>query len=306
MRVVFHSESADPAQWREALQEEMPELDLRVWPDVGDPAEVEAMLVWKVPPGSLALFPNLKCIHLISAGTDQLADDGTIPASLPIARLVEPGQVSGMVEYALHAVLHYHRHFDRYGRQQAERIWREHPRVFARNRKVGVMGLGALGGAVARSLAGVGFDVAGWSRNQKTVEGVETFDGWQRLEPFLRRNTILLSLLPLTPETRNLFDRRFFSLMPAGSCFINVGRGAQCVEADLCAALESGHLAGATLDVLQKEPPAAEDRLWTAPNLILTPHIATSPDPKSGALIVVENLRRIRAGLPPRDIVERQ
>lgn len=305
MRIVFHSESADPVQWRAALNREIPGLELRVWPDIGDPAEIDAMLVWKIPPGSIALLPNLKGIHLLSAGTDQIADDVSIPETLPVARLVEPAQVSGMVEYASHAVLHYHRHFDRYRDQQAARIWREHPRIFARDRKVGVLGLGALGAPVAQALAGFGFDVAGWSRQPKSVENIETFSGWDQLEPFLQRTSILLALLPLTPETRNLFDARFFAKMPSGSYFINIGRGAQCVEADLCTALETGHLAGATLDVLQTEPPAPGNLVWSTPNLILTPHIATSPDPNSAAVIVAENLRRMRDGQLPLSLVSR-
>ncbi|WP_165899817.1 2-hydroxyacid dehydrogenase [Borborobacter arsenicus] len=305
MRVVFHSESADPVQWQKALAEQIPGLELRVWPDVGDPAEIDAMLVWKIPPGSLDLYPNLKGIHLLSAGTDQIAGDLSIPVGLPVARLVEPAQVSGMVEYALHAVLDYHRHFDRYRNQQAARIWHEHPRIFARDRKVGILGLGALGAPVAQALAELDFDVAGWSRQPRELEGVKIFSGWDRLEAFLRRSLILIALLPLTAETRNLFDTRFFAKMPPGSYFINIGRGAQCVETDLCAALETGHLAGATLDVLQSEPPEPGNPLWSAPNLILTPHVATSPDPKSGAVIVAENLRRMRDGLLPSGMVKR-
>ena len=304
MRLVFQSDTADPAQWRDALQAEIPGLDVRIWPDTGDPASVDAILVWRIPPGVLELFPNLKLIQLISAGADQVAFVSGAPSHIPVARLVEPTQVVGMIEYILHAVLEYHRDFHRYRAQHLRHVWREHPRILTRHRRVGVMGLGALGGPVAGALASFGFDVSGWARRPREIEGVEVFSGAETLEAFLARNSIVAALLPLTRETRGMFDAGFFAMMQPGSYFINAGRGAQCVEPDLIRALESGRLAGATIDVLKQEPLGRGDRLWSVPNLTITPHIATSPDPRSAAKMVAENLRRARRGEPPQHPVE--
>ncbi|MBK1622618.1 2-hydroxyacid dehydrogenase [Afifella marina] len=305
MRILFHSQTADPVAWGKALAAELPGAELRVWPDVGDPSEIDALLVFQIPPRAFELFPNLSCIHLLSAGTDQIATNPDIPAHLPVVRLIEPGQKAGMIEYVMHAVLHYHRSFDVFAQWQRARYWEEVPRTPAAERRVGVLGLGGLGGAVAEALAAFGLDVAGWSRSKKTIKGVACFHGPNGLDTFLGRNEILVAILPLTPETRDLYDATFFARMPAASYFINVGRGAQLVEADLIAALDSGHLAGATLDVLRDEPPAPDNPIFRAKNIILTPHVATCADPVTGARVVAENLRRVRAGLPPHGLVVR-
>ncbi|WP_414831828.1 2-hydroxyacid dehydrogenase [Afifella sp. YEN Y35] len=305
MRILFHSQTADPVAWGEALAAELPGAELRVWPEVGDPSEIDALLVFQIPPRAFELFPNLRCIHLLSAGADQIVANPDIPASLPVVRLIEPGQKAGMIEYVLHAVFHYHRSFDVFAKWQRARYWEEVPRTPAAERRVGVLGLGGLGGAVAEALAAFGFDVAGWSRSEKSLQGVTSFHGKDGFDAFLGRNEILVGILPLTPETRDLYDATFFARMPAGSRFINVGRGAQLVEADLVAALESGHLAGATLDVVRDEPPDAGNPIWDTTNLILTPHVATCADPKTGARVVAENLRRVRDGLPPHGLVDR-
>ena len=297
MRLLFQSDSADPARWEAALRRVEPALEFRVWPDVGDPALVDMMLVLRPPPGGLAGYDRLRLVHLISAGADQVKDY-PFPPGLPVARLSEPGQVAGMVEYVLHAVLHHHRDFDLYARQQAARIWEEVPRVPAAQRSVGVMGLGALGTPVARALAGLGFAVHGWSRSGRPVEGVTVHAGAEGMAGFLAASQIVVALLPLSPDTVGLFDDRFFAAMPPGSFFINVGRGAQLDTAALARALVSGHLAGATLDVLSPEPPAPDDPVWTVPNLRLTPHIATSPDPLTAAEVVIGNYRRVLAGEP--------
>lgn len=296
LRLVFQSDSADPARWREGLLAELPDLDFRVWPDTGNPHEVDAVLLWRIPTDIAGRFPNLKLIHLISAGVDQLDSNLAIPASLPVARLVEPGQAAGMVEYALHAVLHYHRDFHRYQAQQQIKVWREYPRIAACDRSVGVMGLGALGGTVAQALTTLGFDVGGWARRPPVIDNVTMFAGAGQFPAFLARSEIVVSVLPLTSETRALLDASVFGMMRAGAYLINIGRGGLINETDLIAALKSGRLAGATLDVVQNEPPSPNDPIWSAPNLLLTPHIATSADPRSAAKLVAENLRRVLRG----------
>lgn len=304
MRLLFQSDSADPELWREALLKELPGLDFRIWPDGGDPDAVDILFMWRLPQ-EIGRFRNLKLVQLISAGTDQLGSAGGLPAHVPIARMIEPGQVRGMSEYVLASVLHYHRDFHLYRRQQAARQWREYPRRPAQRRSVGVMGLGALGAPVAEMLAAHGFDVHGWTRRRRAVAGVTIHSGREALPGFLRAAEIVVAMLPLTPDTVGLFDRAFFAAMRPGSFFVNVGRGAQCDQPALIAALRSGHLAGATLDVLVEEPPAEHDPVWMAPNLTLTPHVATSPDIATAAKVVADNIRRALTGLPPHNAVER-
>ena len=294
MRLVFQSDTADPREWRDALRAELGEFDFRVWPDTGDPAEVDVLFVLRPP--DLAGYRNLKLIQLISAGMDQMEGIDAIPAGVPVLRLIEPGQVQGMCEYVLHWVLHYHRGFHRYRAQQAERLWREFPRVPPRRRGVGVLGLGALGGPVAAMLSGHGFDVHGWTRRPRAADGITVHAGRAALGDFLARVDIVVGLLPLTPETVGFYDQAFFAAMRQGSVFINAGRGAQCDQPALIAALQSGHLAAATLDVLADEPPARGDPIWSAPNCLITPHVATSPDIETAARTVAQNIRDALAG----------
>jgi len=209
-----------------------------------------------------------------------------------------------MVEYALLYTLRFHRHLPAYEAQQRAREWKEQPLKLAQERRVGVMGLGEIGGATARAMVGLGFDVAGWSRRPKAIEGVTSFSGPEGLGPFLARTEILVCILPLTQETTDILDKRLFDAMPRGGFVINIGRGKQLVEEDLVAALDSGHLAGAALDVFRTEPLPAESPLWAHPKILVTPHIAAMTDPRSSVLQVVANIKRIRAGEKPINTID--
>jgi glyoxylate/hydroxypyruvate reductase A len=224
---------------------------------------------------------------------------------LPIARLVDDNQTAGMRDYVLATVLKYHRRLDVYARQQADRVWNRLPHVDADQRRVGIMGLGALGIAVAKTLRSLDFDVAGWSRTPKDLRGVATYAGVEGWLPFLARSDILVCLLPLTPETRGILDRRTFAALPQGAAVINAGRGGHLIPADLIEALDSGQLGGATLDVFEHEPLKPEDPLWAHKLIDITPHIATISTPRTAAARIVENIRRARAGLPLLDLVDR-
>jgi glyoxylate/hydroxypyruvate reductase A len=306
MTLVFISKVYDPAEWSQALRAHMPDLDIRIWPEVGDPRDVECVLVWKAPPGDLQRYPNLRLIQTFGAGADQLLEDPTVPPAVPIARIVDPRQTAGMVEYVLYAVLRHHRRFDEYERFRARGEYTRLPHVDAGERRVGVMGLGALGCAAARQLAQLGFDVAGWGRSLRQIEGVTCLHGAGQLEAFLARTEILVCLLPLTPETEGILDRRSFAALPRGACVVNVGRGRHVVEADLIAALDSGQLDGATLDVSIEEPLPPGHPFWRHPRVCMTPHIATLTTPRGSAAQIVENYRRARAGLPLLNRVDRR
>jgi glyoxylate/hydroxypyruvate reductase len=295
----------DPAEpWREELRARMPELEVRIWPAIGDPGEIEIALVWRAPPGELARYPQLRAILSLGAGIEGLVADPTLP-DVPIARMVDPSLSRTMSEYVLLAVLRHHREFDRFERAQRARRWDFSLPPQAADRPVGIMGQGELGARAARLLAAQGFPVMGWSRTAKSIAGVTSYAGRSELHAFLQRSAILVCLLPLTAETRGILDAEAFASLPHGACVINVARGDHLVEADLLTALDSGHLAGATLDVFRTEPLPPDHPFWRHPKVLITPHVASYSLPATAADGVVDNIRRARAGQPLRHQVDR-
>jgi glyoxylate/hydroxypyruvate reductase A len=240
-------------------------------------------------------FPNLEVIFSVGAGIDQFDLSG-VPPHVEVVRMTEPGIVEGMVEYVTQAVLTIHRDLFDYAAQQRERVWREMPVRAASTRRVGVLGLGMLGTAVLKMLHLFGFDCAGWSRSPHEIEGVECHAGVESLDTFLARTDILVCLLPLTDATRGLIGKHVFETLPKGASFINVGRGPQVIQQDLLDALDSGHLHAAILDVTDPEPLSPTHPFWTHPRVRLTPHIASATRPETAVDVVLENLRRHRAG----------
>jgi glyoxylate/hydroxypyruvate reductase A len=296
----------DAEGWRARLGAALGEaIDLRAWPALGDAAAIGIALAWKPPPGVLARLPNLRLIVSTGMGVDHLLVDPELPAGVPIVRIIDPGLVGQMAEYAIYWTLHHHRDMAAYAAQQRARIWNEVPFIDTVTRRVGVMGLGEIGADTARKLALLGFAVAGWSRSPRTIEGVTCLHGRDGFDALLRRSDILVDVLPMTPQTAGLLDARAFGLLPAGAFFINMARGGHVVERDLLAALDSGRLAGAALDVFQVEPLPADHPFWTHPRIHVTPHIAGPTNPRTAAESVAENVRRLRAGRPLLNLIDR-
>lgn len=296
MALLFKSDIDRGDSWRRALLEFDPGLDLREWPEVGDPADIEYALVWQPPRGELRTYPNLKVIFSIGAGIDHLASDPELPEGVPIVRMVEPGLTAGMTEFVVMSVLFHHRFMLDYAGQARDRVWREIEQVPPEDRRVGIMGLGVLGRDAAEKLRAFNFDLAGWSRAPKDIPGVASFHGDGGFIPFLNRSDILVCLLPLTAETRGIVDARALGALPRGAAFISVGRGQQVVEQDLLAALESGQLGGATLDVFQDEPLPKDSPFWDHPRVVATPHVASMTIAKGACAMVIDNIRRHKAG----------
>jgi len=305
VKLLFISSTDRVEPWRAAFNELAPEIEFVPWPDVPDPESIEYAAVWKYPPGALKAFPNLKFVSSLGAGIDHLLGDPEFPAHIPFVRLVDTTLTSGMVEYALWATLRYHRQMVEYEAFQRAREWNQLTPPPTSSRRVGIAGIGQIGAAVARAMAGLGFDVAGWSRNPHTVPGVGVFAGETGWEPFLARTDILICVLPLTANTYGILDARAFGAMPKGSYVVNIARGGHVVDADLIAALDCGQLAHATLDVTTPEPLPAEHPFWTHKRITVTPHIASLTDPRTAAPQVIENIRRFRAGEPLLNRVDR-
>lgn len=296
MRAAFLSTDFPFAPWAAALQRHSPDLDLRCWPDIGDPAAVEVALVWMPPPGALAALSGLRLIHVLGAGVDRILADPDRPAGVPIVRLVDPAMTAAMGEYVQFQALRCHLQDLSYREQQRTRTWRELAQTTTRERRVGVLGLGALGSEAALRLEVLGFDVAGWSRGGRRLRGIPCYRGADGLIALAARSEILVCLLPLTPETESLLDAELFTAMPLGAAIVNCGRGAHLVEADLLAALDRGQLSAAVLDVFRDEPLPPAHPFWHHPRIVVTPHVAAATHPDTAAPIVAAALRRFAEG----------
>jgi glyoxylate/hydroxypyruvate reductase A len=298
MAVLFLAPTESPSRWAAELRKHLPELDLRVWPDIGDPHDIEEALAWHPPAGVLGTLPNLGLVAALGAGVDHLFADPAFPLEVPVVRLVDPYMTAAMSEYVQLQVLRLHRHDIDYLAQQREEVWRERPQPNAAERRVGVLGLGNLGSDAAVRLRVTGFDVAGWSRRPRKLPGIQCHHGADGLAALLARSEILVCLLPLTPETAGILDRRLFAALPRGASLVNCGRGGHLVEADLVPALDGGQLSAAVLDVFQDEPLPPGHPFWRHPRIVVTPHAAAATHAPTAAAILAENLKRRRAGRP--------
>ncbi|MCH4021797.1 MAG: glyoxylate/hydroxypyruvate reductase A [Acetobacter sp.] len=295
MSFVLKIERGSIELWQHQFAELMPEMSLHIWPDYGDPADVEYIAMWTPVPDVVAKFPNLKLIFSLGAGVDQF-DLSSLPPHIGLVRMIEPGLTAGMVEYVVAQVLSVHRDLPLYMQQQRECVWKVWPERVAAHTRVGIMGLGALGIPCAKAIASLGFITSGWNRSPRDIEGVTVFAGAEQRDAFLHQCDIVVCLLPLTDETRGMFNAELFAKLPKGASLINAGRGPQVVASDLLAALESEQLSWAVLDVTVPEPLPAEDALWKHPRVVITPHIASMTQPDSAVTSIIANIRRHQAG----------
>ncbi|MBO0904121.1 2-hydroxyacid dehydrogenase [Jiella sonneratiae] len=305
MALLYLSSPERAAVWRPIFAREMPEMAFVAGEAaVEDPAAIRYLAAWTLPPDVFLRYPGVELVVSVGAGVDQL-DLPAIPAHVAVARTVTPSIGAMMRDYTVLGVLAMHRELPYYLARQREAVWKGRPVVLAGRRRVGVMGLGELGRACIEALRGFGFPLAGWSRSARRIPGVETFSGKDGLAPFLARTDILVCLLPLTEETSGILDAGLFAALPEGACLVHAGRGRQLDHAALLAALDTGQLGGAFLDVTEPEPLPAGHPFWTHPKIVLTPHVATVTDFEEGALSAVETLRGHREGGAIRGLVDR-
>lgn len=304
MSVLYRSDGARGRTWAEVFASEAPDLAFHVWPDAGNLREVEYLIAWQPPVEFLHSLPNLQVLFSIGAGVDQIGL-AQVPEGISVVRMVEPGLISGMVEFATMTVLALHRNLPDYGLAQRAGVWQPKEVIPAAQRRIGLMGLGVLGQAVLGALVPFGFVLSGWSRTPKCLPGIACYSGSDGLDTFLGTCDILVCLLPLTPATRNILDSRLFARLPRGASLVNLGRGGHLNQSDLLQALDSGHLSAAVLDVCEPEPLPAGHPFWQHPRILLTPHIAAVTRAETAARVVLENIRRHRAGESLRDVVNR-
>lgn len=290
--------------WLAELQDALP--DVR-WHLTATPANAEliaAAVVANPPPGSLQGLPNLRLIQSLWAGVDRLLSDPSLP-DVPVARMVDPAMSAAMAETALWATLSLHRHFYDYARQQRACDWQQLPQRRADEIQVTLLGTGQMGRVCAMRLLAQGYRVTGWNLRGGTLEGLPLEYGMDALRPLLARSDIVINLLPLTPQTRDLLDRRFFEALRPGAGLVNLARGGHLVETDLLQALARGQVGHAVLDVFRSEPLPAAHPFWSHPRVTVLPHVAAATDMRSAARIAVHNLRALRDGQPLSDLVER-
>jgi len=305
MAILLSTKAHTMQDWKAALLAVDPSLDIRMFPDAGEPAEIEAAVVWTAHDMmELRRYPNLKLIVSMGAGVDHLLRPPGPPPGIPVARLKDVLLTSAMAEWVLLNVLRFHRQDPEYRALQQRKEWLELSAPSTAERRIGILGIGELGSASARVLGSLGFPVMGWSRSAKTLPGVQTFHGADGLMAMAAQSDILICLLPLTPQTRGVLNAKLFSALPRGAYVINGARGGHMVAEDMLAALDSGHIAGAALDVFEPEPLPAESPFWSHAKVFLTPHAASITIPSSVAPQVVENILNMRAGRPLINLVD--
>jgi glyoxylate/hydroxypyruvate reductase len=296
MALMFYSSVDSAERWRAQFARLAPEIEMRVWPEIGEPAAIDHALVWRPAPGLLASLPNLKLILSLGAGVDHLLRDPLLPRALPIVRLVDPYLTDAMSEYVVLQVLRLHRQDLEYRAQQQARVWQQLEQKNAGERPVGILGFGEIGQDAGRKLKGLGFPVSGWSRQAKSVDGFATYASGDGLPDILAKSEILVCVLPLTSATQGILCARTFAALPAGAGLVNAGRGGHLVEEDLIPALDSGRLSAAALDVFGEEPLPEGHHFWSHPRILITPHVAGTTNPETAAPIVLDNLRRFADG----------
>jgi D-3-phosphoglycerate dehydrogenase/glyoxylate/hydroxypyruvate reductase A len=305
MSILVLATSAFVAAQLEALRRLAPDEAIVSDPDAADPHDVEALLAYKLASGIVPRFARLRFVACAGVGVDDVLACPDLPPALQVTRPSDPLQAMRMAQYVTLMVLRWHRELPRYAAQQRGGTWKRHAPLDETTWAVGLMGCGATGRAALASLRALGYPLRVWTRTPHEEADVACFCGSDGLAPFLAGTRVLVCLLPLTAQTRGLLGAALFARLPRGAFVINVSRGAVLNEPDLRAALESGHLAGAALDVYAREPLPPEDPIWSDGRIVATPHIAAAPRPDVVARQVLANLARARRGEPLLDVVDR-
>lgn len=293
--IAYKADQKRGQAWRDYFGRTDSDVEFRVWPEIGDPAEVRYLAVWEPIDNLADKFPNLEVLFSTGAGVDQFSLTD-IPERIEVVRLIDPAIVVGMREYVSLAVLALHRNIIDYQRSQAEGAWSPMATRPAADVRVGVMGLGILGQAVLDALLPFGYSLRAWSRSPREIENITCFAGIDGLPNFAAGCDILVCLLPLTTATTGILNRELFNAMPEGSSVINVGRGGHLNEGDLLTALASGQVSTAVLDVASEEPLPTDHAFWQHPRILLTPHIASQTGFDSAAQVLLENILRHERG----------
>ena len=298
MSILLISSPQRVTAWRAALADSFPDETVLDGVDFDDRSGIEIVVMGPPVAGLFARLPDLKLVISQRAGIDDLIADPDLPPDVVVCRAQDPSGDRMLEEYALMLALYHHRNMTDLLAANATADWLNPGVRFAADRQCGVMGLGVIGLPVARRLRDVGFSVLGWARTPRTEPGIDCLHGPDQLPDFLSRTDILINLLAVTPETTNILNAENLSRMPRGAAIINLGRGEHVVDEDLIAAIDSGHIDSATLDAFRTEPLPGEHPFWRHPRIAVMPHTARRPLAESLTPVLLENIRRFRAGEP--------
>lgn len=301
MKLYFCCTDFKAEPWLAALRTALPQAEIEVWAPGAGPADYA--VVWAPPQEFLDEQPQIKALFNIGAGVDALTQL-KLPAKTKLVRLDDAGMSVQMAEYVVHALIRHFREFDGYAADVANGRWSFRKPRLREDFPVGIMGLGVLGQRVARAVQQFEFPVLGWSRSPKQISGMRCYAGPDQLVEFLSETRVLVCLLPLTEETRGIMNRETLAQLQPGGYVINVARGAHLVEEDLIPLLDSGHLAGAALDVFRQEPLPAGHPFWRHPKITMTPHTAARTLRDESVAQIAEKIQRLGRGEPIAGVVD--
>jgi glyoxylate/hydroxypyruvate reductase A len=281
----------DTTPWTDAFKKYDPSIDISIYPNIQNKEDITFALVWSKNNINFADFPNLKCIASMGAGVDHIISNKSIANNVAITKIIDEKLVESMWEYLLGCVMNIVTNHYKYIQQQKKNIWHSlKPRSIS-NTTIGIMGLGQLGLTIAKNFSNMGFQVKGYSKSEKSIQEIKSFT---TIEPFIKNVDILINLLPLTTDTKNILNYELFLQMNHNSYIINVGRGEHLVDNDLLKVLNENILDGAILDVFHTEPLESHHPFWNNDKIVLTPHSASLTDPQSVTKQIMENYQRVK------------
>ena len=304
MAILILLNQVDPTKLETHLKTYADCPEVRIWPDCGNKDDIECVIVWKHDEGVLNEFPNLKLIASYGAGVENILSDPALPEGVPITRFIDNTLSGQMAEFVLAAILNHRLHLTFYREQQAASHWQG--KDFLDEKNVTILGLGELGSTTAKLLNQNGYQVSGWSRSEKKIDGVKSYFSNEQLEESIFNADFVVCLLPLTSETHHILNSDLFKVMKKGAFLINVGRGDHLNENDLMDALYEGHLSGALLDVFSTEPLPQDHPFWKHPKIYITPHISSPTDKAKVARQILDNYYRLQSGSTLINQVDRQ
>jgi glyoxylate/hydroxypyruvate reductase len=310
MRIHIGTPIDDDARIVALFEQTLPEADIAlIGGSVGDYSNVPPADYVVTGYRNATLFDrerSMKAIFTFSAGVAHVLALPNLPRDVPIIRLEDAGMGEQMMRYVLAATLRFAQRFDAYAKQQREGIWRAEKPKAPREFRIGVMGVGVIGSAIASALVPFGFGVRGFARERKSIEGVECYAGSAALDEFLSGLDVLVATMPVTRETTGILNRATLSRLAPGAHVVNIGRGALLVDTDLLALIDEGHLSGATLDVFDEEPLRRDHPYWRRAEIAVTPHVAGVTLPDQAVAQIAAKIRRLERGLPVTGVVDRE
>jgi len=306
MSILIICNNKDPEPWQKSLRKKLPGTSISIYPDVKDKDSIELAICWKPANNVLENFPNLKAVQSLGASVEHIFDTNNIDKLIQVTRIIDPQLSVDMFEFLLAISLNHIKNLKTYFHQNLRKEWKQHPYLSINECTISIMGLGKIGGYVAKNFSKTGFLVQGWALPGTNIKGVKVFSGKNGLIKMLSNTDILINILPLTKETKGILNKKLLMNIKKGAFLINVGRGPHLVNKDLLGLLNDNHLSGASLDVFDEEPLPEDSILWNKPKINITPHVASLTNINTAVEQIVDNYRRLKSGRPLKNLVSHE